>query len=184
MVTSLVAGVVSGVIASVIISVIMFGIKPKLQISDEICRDKDNQLCQIKVVNRTRAQLVDVKYFLYAGFRSDEDLTDIHEVQPVKPKLEFFQAYSRKNSDYATRISYDLSTCLPPNCNYFEFRISARHPFSGRTIVKRKRYDWKSVRCGKFQIGTIMKILPESQTCRQAGIYVDCPKKEECCSRK
>ncbi len=180
MVTSILTGVFSGVIASLLIALAMFGIKPRLEISDEICRDKEDGLCRIKVVNRTRAGLVDVKYFLHAGFKSNDGLTDIYEVMCVKPRLEFMAPYSRKNTDYAVRISYDLNDYLTKDYNYLEFTISARHPFSGRTVVKRKIFDIQSVRCGKFQMGKIMTMLSESQTCHHSGSYMSCPKMSSC----
>lgn len=158
---SIIAGIISGVIASVFLYVIMFRIKPNIHIADDICHDVNDKKYRIKFVNKSRANLVDVKYTLHACYRSSDGIIDIQEVQPEKSRLEFVQAYSKADTDadYAVRISYDLSNYISDEYSYFLFTIYAKHSWSGTSRFVRKEFRKDAIKCGKFETGKSTKVI-------------------------
>lgn len=171
MCSSLVSGIISGVLASFFLYVILFRIKPKIKISDEICYDTHRKIFQIKIVNLTRTNLVNVKYTLHACYRFGDGILDVQVVEPLKDKFEFIQAYSKSdcndcNNDYAVRISYDLSPrindgSVNSESGYFLFSLYAEHSFSGSAIFLQKEYPIDKIVCGQFQLGETTTILRE-----------------------
>ena len=57
-----IVGVLSGLIASIAFFLLLCKIKPVVVISDDICRDLHDDLFRIKVVNKSKFDLIDVKY--------------------------------------------------------------------------------------------------------------------------
>lgn len=176
MCSSLVSGIISGVLASLFLYVILFRIKPKIKISDEISYDIHRKIFQIKVVNLTHTDLVNVKYTLHACYRFGDGILDAKAIEPLKEKFEFIQAYSKsdcnENADYAVRISYDLSPCINDRLvnsesGYFLFSLYAEHSFSGSGIYLQKEYPLDKIVCGQFQLGKSTTILRE-RMCREA----------------
>lgn len=161
---SIVAGVISGLISSVFIYIVTFRIKPKVNISDDICYDVKEKKYRIKVINLSHANLVDVKYTLHACYRSGDGIVDIYEIPPMKARLEFFQAYSAedKEADYAVRLSYDLNDYVNKDYSYFLFTFHAKHAVSGTTVFIRKEFSKESIKCGRFETGKSAKVLLES----------------------
>lgn len=159
--TSIITGVISGLISSAFLYVVLFRIKPNLKISDDICRDIHDGKFRIKIVNLTHSNLVDVKYTLHACYCSGDGIIDILEIPPVKSKLEFVQAYStnEEDSDYAIRLSYDLSSFMSADYNYFLFTFYAKHSISGTATFVRKEFKKEQIKCGQFETGKSTKVL-------------------------
>ena len=164
MVGSVVAGIISGLISSGIIYIILFRIKPNVIVSKDICRDREDKLYRVKVVNRTRANLVDVKYTLHYCHRYPDGIVNIEEIPPKKSPVEFLQAYlkSDKDSDYAIRLAfqYDENTSVGPD-DYLLFTFYAKHSVSGTTTFLRQEYHDCDFRCGRFETGISTKVLVE-----------------------
>ena len=157
-------GVLSGLIASITFFLLLCKIKPVVVISDDICRDLHDDLFRIKVVNKSKFDLIDVKYSLYACYRSGDGTIDVKEICPVKSKLEFVHSYSPsgKSSDYAIRISYKLTDYINEKYNCFLFTFYSKHSLSGTGSFIRKEYTKDNIKCGKFQLKESTEIIMES----------------------
>ena len=166
MATTLLSGVVSGLIASIVFFFLFYIIKPKIIISDKICRDASNCISRIKVVNMSRYALVNVKYTLYLYRRSADGIADVSFIKPNKKELEFIKAYSKTESDYAVRLSYRLDevefNSRPNEESYLLFSIYACHSLTGSSIFLEKKYDIEDIQCGQFETGKSTIILVES----------------------
>lgn len=160
----------------------MFFIKPKISLSDEICYDPREQIFLIKVVNLTRACLVDLKYDLSYVHHTQDEVRTMNTLTPSNPRFEFIEAYTSKNTDYAVRISYPIIDLNELSDDYyFEFICYAKHPLTNTTKFVKRQYAHKKIVCGRFETGKSIKILREN--CRLNKGYFDCDTrgKEENC---
>lgn len=170
---SLVAGIVSGLISSVFLYVVLFRIKPKVKISDSICRDPKDGKFRVKVVNKTRANLIDVKYSLHACYKTDDDIKDLKEIELTKTRLEFISAYpiNTNSCDYAIRVSFNpADEFRSDEHTYYIFTFFAKHSISGTPLFVRKEYAAKDIKCGQFETSDSTKVLLE--TCH--SVYASC----------
>ena len=147
-------------LASLIISFIMFGMKPKIKVSDVICHcgyDEEQGLFEyeIKLVNFSRFNIVDISYSLQHCTRRDK-LAQYVEIEPAKASLGFMNAYSPTDAmvDYAMRITY--FTVEPLELEGDEamvFIFQARHSFSGATKFITKEYTAADIKKAQFAPG-------------------------------
>lgn len=174
-VEGIIPGVISGVISSVFLYIVIFRIKPRLKISDDICRDKQNHSFRVKVVNLTRVNLVDVKYTLDVCYPHGDGIVDIQEIIPAKSRMEFMEAYSsdEENSNYAVRLSYNIDDSIFQKDCYFLFTFYAKHAVSGTATFIRKQFYPKNIKCGHFEMGKSTKIIVEP--CHQT--FCNCNKR-------
>ena len=169
----MVAGIISGLISSAFLYVVLFRIKPKVKISDSICRDPKEGKFRVKVVNKTRANLIDVKYSLHVCYKTDDDIKDLEEIAPTKTRLEFISAYpiNSNSCDYAIRLSFEpSSTFQADEHTYYIFTFFAKHSISGTPLFVRKEYSAKDIKCGQFETSNSTKVLLEP--CHSA--YANC----------
>lgn len=159
------AGILSSLIASIVYALLSFTIKPRIKISDKICvtKNKDGSyMYKIKVVNMSKAQLVNVSYSLNYGFSGRDDISYITEILPKKPPMSTLAKNSKKNTDYALRVTYDINDgeYVCDNDAYFDFIVQATHPFSNSIACKTKRYRKDDIvyDC-TFQIGESIEII-------------------------
>lgn len=176
---ALVIGIVSGILSSIIISFVLFGVKPKVLISDKISRDPRDNKYKIKIVNLSKVNLIDVKYSLHYCRRFVDGIGVLSEIQPTKSRLEFIKAFSAtdQHADYAVRITYsmDESFCFGDNDSVI-FTFYAKHAFSGTATFIRKEYTVADITCGHFETRKSTNILVEP-SCQK--VYGTC-KAEEC----
>lgn len=174
---AIVAGIISGILSSCIIYIALFKIKPNVLISDELCRDCINNKFRVKIVNLSRANLIDVKYTLHYCRRYSDGIGDLTEIEPSKSRLEFIEAYSAADSyaDYAVRITYEIDDSFELADNdCFIFTLYAKHALSGTATFITKEYDANNIKCGRFETGKSTKILVEScnktfKTCKSTS---------------
>lgn len=143
--TVVLVGVISSLIASIVYALLSFGIKPKIKISDKICvtaSENGSFTFKIKVVNRSRFQLVNVSYHLDYGFPGRDDISYMTEILPNKSPMSTITKKNKKNTDFAIRVSYkvDGKEYEINDSSYFDFTIQATHPLSNSVICKKKRY--------------------------------------------
>lgn len=166
MLSSLGAGVISGIVASLCFSVFLLLIKPKVRISNEICREKETAtsvVYRIKIVNHTYAILTNLKYTLHYCKMRGDGINEIIEIKPRKTPLISIDKNNLKknNTDYAVRISYDidLTECpLDDNCKLI-FTFIADHSWSNTTKCIRKEYRQSEIIDGVFESDKSVKII-------------------------
>lgn len=170
---NLLAGVVSGVIASALFLFFMLIIRPRISLSDGISVDK-NGTYRIKIVNKSRCQLSNLKYVLRLCDDHGDKIVDVLTIKPAKPPLDSIPKYSKKdkNSMYAIRISYKGKggKCIISNCNsYLEFTVSAKHAFSNTYSVVSKTYTCDDIKFGVFETGKSTNIIRDpEQNCQSS----------------
>ena len=161
---AIIAGIVSGIISSIIIYVALFCIKPHITISKNLCRDPRDDLFKVKIVNHTRANLVDVRYTLHHCHRYQDGIVNMDPIPFSKSPIEFVAAYSHddNNAEYAIRFvfPYDEKR-LVGNDDYILFTFYARHSVTGSLAFFSKEYRLADILCGKFETGTSTKALVE-----------------------
>lgn len=143
-------GIVSSFIASVVYALLSFGIKPKIKISKKICVTENRDgthTYKIKIVNKSRFQLINVSYHLVYGTYGKDDISYVTEILPKKPPISVISRKSRKNTDYALRVNYEIDENKYA-CNensYFEFTVQATHWLSNSIKCKKVRYYSKDI---------------------------------------
>ena len=161
--TELIVGIISGVVASIMVYIFLLLVRPKIYVSDKICKTVENgqTIFRIKVVNKTRYMLTNVKYTLNYCEKSGDGVHNVKEIPPLKTPLIFIDKYSRKdvNAEYAIRFTYPaVSDIITEQC-WLEFSIYANHGFSNTTACVKKKYDAVNISPGIFETGTSMRIL-------------------------
>ena len=164
--TGIVTGILAGLIASAIFYLMMHIIRPKILLSDKICRrkidDNGNELIEVKVVNKTKAMLMNSKYSMYLETVYEDNLIDIEEVKPVKSNLKCIERYNRKDEKarYAVRFSYSINReLLKQKGVRLSFVIFGKHAWSNTSSYVRKIYQVKDIVDGIFQKGTSLDII-------------------------
>jgi len=167
-ISSLITGVMSGTVAAIVFYIFLLSVRPKIDVSDKICKvseDESGALVKIKVVNKTRFMLTNVKYGLRFCKRTDEGVHDTVVIVPAKEFLDFIDRYSGSDEDaeYAIRYSFKLPRDLDFSKGWLEFCIQANHSFSNTSVCMKKRYCSESIKPGKFETRTSMRILDNSK---------------------
>jgi len=162
--SELITGVISGIVASVVFYIFLLFVRPKIEVSDKICKEIDNgdgSLIRIKVVNKTRCILTNVKYALNFCQRQGAGVHHIKEIPPTRTPLEFIDKYAKsdENAEYAIRFSYRIPADIRISDGWLEFSIHANHGFSNTSACVKKRYESDDIISGIFETGISMRIL-------------------------
>lgn len=160
-------GIISGLISSTCFFMILFFIKPKILVSDSICKSTNKNgetIYKVKIVNKTRSMLVDVNYSLFYKTIHSDGIDSIVEIQPYKSPLKYVSQYNKsenKNNDYAVRITYLIKEeDFPINDNTrLVFSFMASHQTTGTTKAISKEYSKNEIKEGLFETGVSTKIL-------------------------
>lgn len=82
-------------------------------------------------------------------------------VNPLKPSLLYMDAFTKKNKDYAVRITFNASKdeCKIDDNSYFLFSFQANHSFSNSMKIKTKKYTKNELMDGIFETGEGMNVL-------------------------
>ena len=166
MIEGLISGVLSGIIASACFMFILYGIRPKINISEKLTFEKvgADSIIQVKVTNMTKHMINNVSYALYYCSINDDGINDIEEIPTRKSILRNIARYDKcdEDAEYAIRISF--------NANDFVFRlddndkiifvISAKHSVSNTSVCKRREYKKDDIFVdGMFESKTSMRAI-------------------------
>ena len=162
--SELITGVISGVVAAAVFYIFLFCVRPKIHVSSKICRaveDESGALIKIKVVNRTRSMLTNVKYVLNFCQSQGDGLHRIEAIPPLKFPLGFIDKFSKsdENAEYAIRFLYKIPPHIRISDGWLEFSIHANHGFSNTSACVKRKYGSDDIISGIFETGTSMKIL-------------------------
>ena len=132
--SELITGIISGIVASVVFYIFLFSVRPKIHVSDKACKVTEDEGCaliRIKVVNRTRSMLTNVKYALNFCQSLGDGVHRIEEIPPFRTPLEFIDKYtpSDEKAEYAIRFSYRILPHIRILAGWLEFSIYANHGF-------------------------------------------------------
>ena len=164
-VIGIVTGVISGIVASIVLSLILCFIKPKIKLSDYICREVDGAdiIYKIKVVNKSRVMLTNVHYSLIYHKDQGHGVSDITKIPPRKADLEFIDKYKNKKdyADYAVRLTFNYDEDKYPlsSTNFLEFVLFAEHSLSNRGKCFKQSYYDVNIDHGQFETGSSTKII-------------------------
>jgi hypothetical protein len=152
--------VLGGVFTSIVFWLWFQLFKPRIAISKKICvrNQKDKaKYFQIKVVNKSFWKLVDVRFSLLlvtpTGSPGGKS-TSMIEVEcvprqlieiPPHPVSLFWGTIKRNYDEYAPHaflvtIREDIKTLWTDKSGHLEFRVHAKHGYSGRTVVIKEPY--------------------------------------------
>ena len=172
--SELITGIVSGVVASIVFYTFLLLVRPKIDVSRKVCGNiggGGGALVRIKVVNKTRFMLTNVKYVLHFCQSQGEGVHQVEVLLPCKPSLGFIDRYSRNdvNAEYAVRFLYEIPSHIRLSEGWLEFSIYANHGFSGTCACVKRRYGYDDVIPGLFETGTSMRILAVAGTETSGG---------------
>lgn len=162
-----------GLITSGIFLIILSLFKPKIDISPKIARGlstkTDETIYRIKVINRTRAPLTDIKAQLHIYKNYQTATGEIWKSNAIKLKRSdpiSINTYHRKDKDstYAYRfLTYDNldEKWIDDSSQFLRFRIFARHSLSGfgGFFIKDYRLKRNSIMEGDFSKGDTFEIV-------------------------
>ncbi|WP_138432380.1 hypothetical protein [Winogradskyella algicola] len=183
-------GIISGVVAAVVYYYIMKSIKPKIEISDHIAKEKKldengNHIKDehgnlqyeyvLKIINRTKSNIEDVSYQMFImedWFEGPTVGNKNYEARDIAFKkrnsVKFIVGTKEKNTTYFDNcrqiaLNGNLEKEWDKNNEWVEFQIVSYHSKSGsRKVHKMKYTDRKShIVCGKFNSGETMEIIPD-----------------------
>ncbi len=160
----MISSVITGIIASIVFYFILYLIKPRIKLSDVMCIDSESdkyKIMKIKVVNLSRSMLMNINYTLHYCVDYEDGLTDVTEIPPRKPPLSTFAKYTRKNTDYAIRITYKIpNDSFPLRDNVkLVFTIQTTHPISNTSKCIAKNYRKNDIKQGTFESGRSTKFI-------------------------
>ena len=109
--SELITGVISGVVASIVVCVFLLLVRPKISVSNKACKaseGEDGTFIRIKVVNRTRSMLTNVKYVLNFCQSQGEGVHQVEVIPPCKAPSNLLTSILK-----ATRMPSTLSgSCI------------------------------------------------------------------------
>jgi len=167
-----VLAILIGVVSNGMFLYIMSRFKPKIEISSTIAHGADTvsgkSIYRIKVINRTKSPIVDIRAQLHI-FKMHQTATgEIYKSKAVglqRADPIVFDKYDKcdKDANYAYRfVTYDNLETLWGNDNvqFLRFRIYARHSVSGFGTFASKDYRLKrnSIKEGEFSKGDTFEI--------------------------
>ena len=150
--------VLTGVVASFIYFGLMLLIRPHIGLSRYICfreNKSGEKRYSVKVVNRSWAKLVDVKYTMEYIKNSSDSICEIQVVEPKKTPLQVLDRkrvlfdFFKKVYDNSVNISYDLDESKYPvesGKTRLSFTIVARHSISGTMACKTMVFEQDSIK--------------------------------------
>lgn len=170
MVVGIISGVISGLISSAIFFTLMYKIKPKISLSEKMCKeqmsgekDKNYTLLTVKVVNLSRSLLMNVHYSMFLKRTYEDKVSDIKEIKPVKSELKAISGYSKKDDDaaYAIVLSYKIETKLleEKGNSKILFMLYGSHSFSNTTSYVQREYELNDIVEGVFETEKSTKVI-------------------------
>lgn len=161
---TIILGIISSIIASIVFYLMMIVIKPRFIISDKISYiEVDETYIDyiIKVVNTTHSFLTNIDYSLVYCTENEDGIVEIETIPPYKIPFKNMDKYTKKNTDYAVRITYRIKRQEYPlvENTYFDFTFQANHSFSNAMKIKRVIYRKDCIRKGIFETGKSTNIL-------------------------
>ena len=160
-------GVISSIIATLVYALVSFFIRPNIETSKVMCVTKENGevIYRVKIVNKTRARLMNVFYSLDYCEDTGDDRSFLTDIPTRKGIVTTIEKCNNKTTDYAVRVSFKIDeTKFPLKDNTrFIFTITATHPFSNTSVCKKTVYKKDDiVRDAVFQTGKSMNFLIEN----------------------
>jgi hypothetical protein len=154
--TSFISGVISGIVASLMFFLALLLVRPRITISENICRGTDGKY-RVKVVNHSRAMLKNPRYLLESHTPRPGGNFDAKPIEACrKDSVLFIDKYDRRdsNASYAVIFSYEIPDALlsSETCD-FEFVFIAEHAFSNTTVCKKRKYTCSDFVDGSFKSG-------------------------------
>lgn len=161
---TIILGVISSIIVSAMFYFWMILIKPRFIISDKICASKKDDGYtdyMIKIANTTRSFITNVNYSLLYCIEGEDGLKDVRTIKPYKAPIRYMNKYTKRDTDYAVRITYRITEDEYPlnDSAFFMFIFQANHSFSNAMRIKKNIYHKNDIKCGIFETGKSVKIL-------------------------
>jgi hypothetical protein len=165
MYSGLLPGVVSGIVASLVFFLALLFVRPRVQVSDKIC-DVGKGLYRIKIVNRTRAMLMNPQYVLEYRIASVGGNYYVDTIKPFKDPVLFVDKFDKddKDASYAVTFSYRIPEYVfSGNPCKLVFVFIAEHAFSNTSTCIKKEYSCEDIIKGVFETGISTKIIQAEQ---------------------
>lgn len=142
----------------------MILIKPRFIIADTICKSRVNDEETdyiIKVVNTTRSFVTNVKYSLIYCIENDDGIKNIQTIEPLKTPLANMNKYTKKNTDYAVRLTFRVRNADYPMDDraFLMFTFEAYHSFSNAMRIKKEVYTKDYIKEGIYETGRSTKVI-------------------------
>jgi len=158
--SGIITGVISGIVASGIFFLVLLCFRPKVKISDEICRGDGYYL--IKVVNHTKSMLKNLNYTLHIYETLGDGIFRLEHIKPRKRALFCIDKYDKSDMDanYAVCFSYEIPEEFLLNTgNKLVFNFLADHALSNTSACIKKEYTYDDIIEGVFETRTSTKII-------------------------
>ena len=163
-IVALLIGIISGLVSSLCYFLFMRAVKPKIVVAPSIVVKTTGEATNysIKVVNKTKSDLIDIYYTFQIYSISPDGIVDTSYIEPTKPILRHIEKCSKSENDtYAIRLSFsdEMQRTLLGD-SYLVFTIYATHAFSGGRIVLQTKYkETQLIENGTYETGKSVKIL-------------------------
>ncbi|MDO4982762.1 MAG: hypothetical protein Q4E35_04305 [Eubacteriales bacterium] len=161
MINGLISGLISGFFASLIFALFLLSLRPKINISEDICKDpKLDNVYRIKIVNKSKVNLNNLRYSLHYCYDAGDGILDVEKIQPRKEPLDFIDRNCSENEDYAIRLSFFIDReKYPLDKGFLKFTVLATHSFSNTSKCFKRIYTKDNIKKGVFQGGESMRII-------------------------
>ena len=166
-------GIWAGFISSVLFLVFIYILRPRIKISPQISKSTKagKTVYQIKIVNKSFFKVIDIHFELTLMHPMGEPKgrgLKMKRIQLKADKLWYISArdtFIRKSeyAPFAVRVIIleDLEQVWNQEEDFLDFKIIAKHGFSGFNKVIRERFNHNScIIDGEFENGTSMVIQP------------------------
>lgn len=167
---SVLTGVLSSLVASLIFLMLLFALRPRISISECIARTNHDgrKVYVVKIVNRTWWRLYDIHAeFAHLKFENVTGGQNVYSKPLTMLKSHIwsmnslFKLRPDPNAEFAILfVCLDDVDALWTDGSLFEFRVMAKHSFSGFSKIHKRRYykAATSVRSGSFKFGNSLEI--------------------------
>jgi hypothetical protein len=165
---TIIVSTATSLLASIIFLLLLARIRPKLEISPVIAKGiRDEEVTfNVKVVNKTKADLIDVRCRLDAvdwiPFAKGR-LVRTSRIDLRYNELLVLPRLSKRDDDqsFAFRFSTEGNVhSRIENAELIRFQIIATHGVSGFSRAYRRRFTHAEIRPGNFETGTSFEVLP------------------------
>lgn len=144
-ISTLLIGVLSGLVSSLFYFLFMRAVKPKIKVAPSIVVETTDKATNyyVKIVNKTRGDLIDVYYTFQIYSVSPDEIINIGNIKPMKSVLRHIDKHRKsKNDTYAVRLSFsDREKRTLSENSYLVFTFYATHAFSGRRMLFQTKYE-------------------------------------------
>jgi hypothetical protein len=166
---NIIVGVLSSIAASFLFLFLMFMMRPRLAISELIARTNFNgeKAFIVKIINQSWWKLYDIHAeFAHIKFRNATGgqniyYTRLRLLSDHVWSLNNLHGWNDNNAEYAILfVCLDDLDTLWTNDTMIEFRVMAKHSFSGFNRILRRRFyrSQSSIRDGSFKFGNSLEI--------------------------